>query len=101
MATKKTAAVKKAASKKYVYAFFNCDGSKSVASMNIRYNNEMFADTVAGRKALLKKVEEEVAAGRVNVDDKSFVEEAIIKGEPTEASTKLQYGSIERLALVA
>ena len=98
--TTKTA-TKATAAKKYVYAFFNCDDSKSAASMNVRYNNEVFADTAAGRKALLKKVEEEAAAGRVNIADNSFVEEAIIKGEPTEASSKLQYGSIERLALVA
>ena len=97
----KTATKATAAKKKYVYAFFNCDDSKSAASMNVRYNNEMFADTAAGRKALLKKVEEEAAAGRVNISDESFVEEAIINGEPTEASSKLQYGSIERLALVA
>ena len=98
--TTKTATKATVAKKKYVYAFFNCDDSKSAASMNVHYNNEMFADTVAGRKALLKKVEEEAAAGRVNIADKSFVEEAIIKGEPTEASSKLQYGSIERLALL-
>ena len=98
--TTKTA-TKATATQKYVYAFFNCDDSKSAASMNVRYNNEVFADTAAGRKALLKKVEEEAAAGRVNIADKSFVEEAIINGEPTEASSKLQYGSIERLALVA
>ena len=100
-ATKATAAKSTASKKKYVYAFFNCDDNKSAASMNVRYNNEVFADTATGRKALLKKVEEEAAAGRVNIADKSFVEEAIINGEPTEASSKLQYGSIERLALVA
>ncbi len=98
--TKATAAKSTASKKKYVYAFFNCDDDKSAASMNVRYNNEMFADTVAGRKALLKKIQEECAAGRVNIADKTFVKEAIIKGEPTEASSKLQYGSIERMSLV-
>lgn len=100
-ATTKTTAAKSAASKKkYIYAFFNCDDNKSAASMNVHYNNEAFPDTVAGRKALLKKVEEECAAGRINVADKSFVEEAIIKGEPVDASSNLQYASIERLVLV-
>ncbi len=94
-------ATKNAASKKkYVYSFFNCDDNKSAASMNVRYNNEMFADTAAGRKALLKKIEDECAAGRVNIADKVLVEEAVIKGEPTDASAKIQYASIERLVLV-
>ena len=80
--TTKTATKATVAKKKYVYAFFNCDDSKSAASMNVRYNNEVFADTATGRKALLKKVEEEAAAGRVNIADKSFVEEAISRASP-------------------
>ena len=65
--------------------------------MNARYSNEIFADTAAGRKALLQKVKDEVAAGRVNVSDKAAVEQDILKGEPTDASSKLQYGDIERM----
>ena len=84
-----------------MYVFFNCNDNKDAASMNIRYNNETFADTAAGRKALLKKVEEEAAAGRVNMSDAEAVKNDILKGEPTEASAKLQYGDIERLVLVA
>ena len=83
-ATTKTAAAKKTtASKKYMYVFFNCNDNKDAASMNIRYNNETFADTAAGRKALLKKVEDEAAAGRVNVSDAEAVKNDILKGEPT------------------
>ena len=100
-ATKTTAAKKTTASKKYMYVFFNCNDNKDAASMNIRYNNEAFADTVAGRKALLKKVEDEAAAGRVNVSDAEAVKNDILKGEPTDASAKLQYGDIERLVVVA
>ncbi|WP_051650288.1 hypothetical protein [Selenomonas sp. AB3002] len=100
-ATKTTAAKKTTASKKYMYVFFNCNDNKDAASMNIRYNNEAFADTVAGRKALLKKVEDEAAAGRVNVSDAEAVKNEILKGEPTDASAKLQYGDIERLVVVA
>ena len=72
MATKKTeAASKKAPAKKtYAYVFFNCDDGKNQASMNIRYNNEIFADKAASRKALLEKVLSEVKAGRVNLADK-------------------------------
>ena len=101
-AASKTAKAKTvSATKKYAYMFFNCDDDKSAASMNVRYNNEVFPDTVAGRKALLKKLEEEVAAGRVNMSDKDAVKNDILKGEPTDASAKLQYGDIERLVLVA
>lgn len=95
--TKKTAT----ATKKYVYVFFNCNDNKDATSMNIRYNNEAFADTVTGRKALLKKVEEEVAAGRVNMSDKEAVKNDILAGEPTDANGKLQYGDIERLVISA
>ena len=99
---KKTTTTKKTAeAKKYMYVFFNCNDNKDAASMNIRYNNETFADTAAGRKALLKKVEEEAAAGRVNMSDAEAVKNDILKGEPTDASAKLQYGDIERLVLVA
>ena len=69
--------------------------------MNARYNNEVFADTATGRKALLQKVKDEVAAGRVNVSDKSAVEQDILKGEPTDASSKMQFGDIERMLFMA
>ena len=108
---KKTAAVKaesvkatqktSGAAKKYAYIFFNCNDNKDSATMNIHYNNEFFADTAIGRKALLKKVEEEVAVGHVNVSDAEAVKNDILKGEPEQASSKLQYGDIERLVLVA
>lgn len=100
-AVKATKAVKKAVEPKCVYVFFNCDGEKDAGSMNPRYNNEAFADSTAGRKALLKKVEEEVAAGRVHVVDIKEVEKDILKGDPTEAASKLQYGDIERMTFVA
>ena len=69
--------------------------------MNARYNNEVFADTADGRKALLQKVKDEVAAGRVNVADKSAVEQDILKGEPTDANSKMQFGDIERMLFMA
>ena len=87
--------------KKYVYIFFNCNDNKDAHSMNARYNNEVFADSAAGRKALLQKVKDEVAAGRVNVSDKGAVEQDILKGEPTDANSKLQYGDIERMLFMA
>ena len=100
--TKAAIATKKVAeSKKYAYIFFNCDEAKSQSSMNIFYNDVIFSDTKAGRKALLSKVEEEVAAGRVNVADMEAVTSAILDGEPTDASGKLQYGAIERIEAAA
>ena len=94
----KTAA-KAPAKKAYAYVFFNCDDGKNQASMNIRYNNEIFADKAASRKALLEKVLSEVKAGRVNLADKERVQEIILQGEPAEASAYMQYGTIERVIM--
>lgn len=94
----KTAA-KAPAKKAYAYVFFNCDDGKNQTSMNIRYNNEIFADKAASRKALLAKILEEVQAGRVNLADKERVSEIILKGEPAEASVYMQYGTIERVIM--
>ena len=99
--TKAKITTKKATSKKYVYIFFNCNDNKDAHSMNARYNNEVFADTTSGRKALLAKVEAEVVAGRVNIADKDAVKHDILKGDPTEASSKIQYGDIERMIFMA
>ncbi|WP_296772033.1 hypothetical protein [Selenomonas sp.] len=93
-----TKTVKKTtAKKKHAYIFFNCNDDKDAVSMNPRYNNEVFADSAAGRKALLQRIKDEVNAGRVNVSDKKAVEEDILQGNPTDASEKLQYGDIERM----
>ena len=103
VATKKKTETKitaKAPAKKtYAYVFFNCDDGKNQTSMNIRYNNEIFADKATSRKALLEKVLSEVKAGRVNLADKDLVSEAILKGEPQEASKYMQYGTIERVIM--
>ena len=100
--TKAKATTKKVAGKKqHVFIFFNCNDNKDAHSMNARYNNEVFADTTSGRKTLLAKVEAEVIAGRVNVADKDAVEHDILKGDPTEASCKIQYGDIERMIFMA
>ena len=93
------AAAKAPAKKTYAYVFFNCDDGKNQTSMNIRYNNEIFADKATSRKALLEKVLSEVKAGRVNLADKERVQEIILKGEPAEASAYMQYGTIERVIM--
>ena len=118
MATTKTAAKKRtatttkkaatatnkapaAASKeKFAYIFFNCDENKSQASKNVSYNNVLYSDTIAGRKALLEKVKSEAEAGRVNIADEAVVEKVILKGDPVEAAAQLQYGDIEKLTAV-
>ena len=74
MATKKTTVVKKTAATAAKKAV------KSVAS---------------------KVTEAAVAADRVNVSDKSAVEQDILKGEPTDASSKMQFGDIERMLFMA
>lgn len=80
-----------------VYIFFNCDANKNISSMDIRYNNEAFEDSAAGRKALFEKIEQEIASGNITVTDNQAVKDAILKGDPTNASPMMQYGSIERL----
>lgn len=96
--TKSTKATKPAAKKPAkVYVFFNCDEAKSKTTMNIFYNHEVFKDTKASRKALWTKVEEEVAAGRVQVDDAEAAQKAILDGEPCDASQHLHFGEIVAL----
>ena len=93
---------KTSVSEKVVYVFFNCNESASNDSMNIRYNNQAFADTESGRKALLKKVVTESEEGRINFQTEyKTIETAILKGDPTEISSKVQYGDIKKVVLFA
>ena len=92
MATKKTTVMKKTAA---------TAAKKAVKSVASKVTEAAVAATAAGRKALLQKVKDEVAAGRVNVSDKSAVEQDILKGEPTDASSKMQFGDIERMLFMA
>ena len=85
---------KTAAKQKFAYIFFNCDGEKSEQSMNVFYNNTIYNQTGKGRKALLAKIQDEVAAGRVQVSDEDAVKAAVLKGEPTAANEFLTFGNI-------
>ena len=78
------------------YMFFNCDGDKSPKSKNVSYNNVVYRDTKGSRKALWEKVQAEVEAGNVHVEDGnlSAVKVAILEGNPANASQYLQYGDI-------
>lgn len=86
---------------KRAFVFFNCDEKKSRQSMNIFFNTEIYRDLKVARKALLAKVEDELAAGRVQIADGDMakVEAAILSGDPTEATAYIQYGAIEALHL--
>ena len=84
---------------KCAYIFFNCDASKAPASMNIRFNNEVYRDYPAGREDLLAKVEAELAAGNIKIADLEAVRKAILEGQPTEASALMEFGCIECLIM--
>lgn len=90
------------ATEKKAYVFFNCDEEKSQTSMNIFYNQTIYNATKKARKELLAKVEEEIAAGRVNVAEGKMdtVSKEILDGEPTKASKLLQFGAIESFTIV-
>ena len=90
------------ATEKKAYVFFNCDEEKTQKSMNIFYNQTIYNATKKARKELLAKVEDEVAAGRVKVADGKMesVSDAILDGEPTQASQYLQYGAIKSFPVV-
>ena len=88
-----------AAEAKCAYIFFNCDASKAPASMNIRFNDEVYRDYPAGREDLLAKVEAELAAGNIKIADWEAVRKAILEGQPTEASALMEFGCIECLIM--
>ena len=79
-----------------VFIFFNCDGEKSEASMNIFYNRAVYKDTKTSRKNLWKKVKEEYGAERIQIATENLkaVELAITEGDPVSASDFIQFGAI-------
>lgn len=83
--------------KRKAYLFFNCDGNKSAASMNPIYNHEAFGDTKTGRRALLKKVSEEIDSGRIQLADKTSKEaiaKEILDGNPIAISDMIVFGVV-------
>ncbi|MBO6179179.1 MAG: hypothetical protein IKN12_12595 [Selenomonadaceae bacterium] len=78
------------------YVFFNCDGEKSLASKNIFYNNAVYGKTQIGRKALWKKIQDEIEAKRVVIAEERMEEaqDAVLKGDPMEAGKLMQFGDI-------
>ncbi len=92
----KSAKTTRSAAAKKAYIFFNCDEEKSEKSMNVFYNHAVYKDTVASRKALWKKVESEIEAGKVSLaaDQADAAKESVLKGNPTDATQFLTYGAI-------
>ena len=78
------------------FIFFNCDATKSEASMNIFYNHTIYKDTKSSRKNLWKRVKEEYGAERIQIatDDLPVVEQTITEGDPVEAGNFIQFGAI-------
>ena len=81
------------------FIFFNCDGNKSEASMNIFYNHTVYKDTKTSRKNLWKKVKEEYGAERIQINSENLktVELAITEGDPVSASNFIQFGAIRAI----
>lgn len=96
-ATKKSAAARTRRSSNLAYIFFNCDAEKSHDSMNIFYNQDIYRDTQASRKALWQKIKAEQDAARIQIDEEDLtsVRTAILENDPAEASRYIRFGTIE------
>lgn len=83
---------------KSCYMFFNCDEYKSDASMNVRYNNVVYRCR-DGRRALWKKIKEELAAGHIFIDERllSTVRVHVLEGNPENINDFILYGNIVKL----
>lgn len=93
------AEVKKKSSKK-AFIFFNCDEYKSEQSMNIFYNHVVYKDTLASRKLLWSKVQNECKENRIKISEEKLLEvkRLIIEDEdPTQASNLMQFGAIKEI----
>ena len=79
------------------FVFFNCDEGKSEASMNIFYNHAIYKDGKTSRKALFKKIQEELDLKRVQIDEGNMekVENLILEGDPVEAGNLIRFGAIK------
>ena len=78
-----------------MWMFFNCDENVSWGSMNPLYNSTVYRKRT-GRRALWRKIKNEVAAGNVIIAEEkiSKVRDAIIGGDPLVANEFMKYGFI-------
>lgn len=81
-----------------MWMFFNCDENVSWSSMNPLYNSIVYRKRT-GRRALWRKIKDEVAAGNVIIAEEkmSDVRNAIIGGDPLVANEFMKYGFIVAL----
>ena len=79
-----------------VHIFFNCDEQKSPKSMNIFYNHCAYSDLPEGRTQLMGKIVAENNAGKIIINEEEMenVKNAVLKGDPAEASQYMKYGYI-------
>lgn len=79
-----------------VHIFFNCDEQKSPQSMNIFYNHCAYSDLQEGRTQLMDKIVAENNAGKIIINEEEMknVKNAVLKGDPAEASQYMKYGYI-------
>lgn len=86
---------------KRAFAFFNCNESKSPDSMNPLYNQDVYSDSKAGRKALWKKVQEELKAGHIELDGQleELTKTTILQCDPVDASEDIKYGIIVEVSV--
>ena len=76
------------------YVFFNCNEQKDPATMNILYNHDVFRDTQVSRKALWAKVQEQLDNVRVDEGNLDAAKEAILSGNPVDATQYMHCGAI-------
>lgn len=84
------------------FVFFNCDGAKSEASMNIFYNSTIYSGSSGARRRLLNKIQEELKAGRIKIAEQNVpkVEKLILDGNFLAASDFIQYGAIREFEYI-
>jgi len=82
---------------------YNCDEAKSPESMFNR-GDEVFRDSIAGRRALLKKLKTEIAEGRIallNNYPPKIMQIEVLDGRYDPVNKHLQYGFIAKVSKTA
>jgi len=86
---------------KPAFIFFNCDDEKNERSMNIFWDNNrvVYRDLKSSRKILWEKIQDELAAGRIRIDEAEIgaAKIAVIEGDPTAASKYIKNGAIVKV----
>lgn len=77
------------------WMFFNCDALASNESIKPAYNPIVYRKR-AGRRALWRKINEEINENSINIENKDIpkVRKAVLEGNPVEANEYMMYGFI-------